>query len=117
MAENTTETPPPTEPAPECILELSDVVHQKARLAIMVALDEAGFADFSYLKGALSMTDGNLGRHLEVLAKGGLVDIEKSFQSRRPRTQVRLTEAGKRELSREMTVLALFVQRYQQGSA
>jgi hypothetical protein len=45
---------------------LDDVIHQRSRLGIIVVLAEAGGADFTYLRDTLGLTDGNLGRHIQV---------------------------------------------------
>lgn len=49
---------------------------------------------FPYLKSLLGLTDGNLGRHLEVLAGEGLVSITKGYENKRPRTWASLTDDG-----------------------
>ncbi len=82
-----------------------DAVHQPNRLGIMVILHEAGRADFGYLKAALSLTDGNLGRHLNALEDGGLVKLSKGFEGRRPRTWAQLTPAGRRALRAELDAM------------
>lgn len=48
--------------------KFSDAVHQPVRMAILTVLNETETVDFTYLKRLLEVTDGNLGRHLEVLA-------------------------------------------------
>jgi DNA-binding MarR family transcriptional regulator len=93
-------------------LDLDDRVHQKTRLALLTVLDEAGRADFPYLKKLLGLTDGNLGRHLEALAGQGLVEIHKGHEGRRPRTWAAVTAAGRQALAAEMAVLAALVQRF-----
>lgn len=101
-----------TEPMPHPALELDERVHQKTRLALLTVLDEAGRADFPYLKRLLGLTDGNLGRHLETLAEQSLVTIEKGHEGRRPRTWATITPAGRIALATEMRVLADLVQRF-----
>jgi hypothetical protein len=64
---------------------LNDVMHQRARLGILTVLGEATRVDFPYLKSLLQLTDGNLGRHIEVLAGEGLVAVTKGYEGRRPR--------------------------------
>lgn len=106
------------EPDPYPALGLDDAVHQKTRLALLTVLDEAGTADFPYLKRTLALTDGNLGRHLEVLARQSLVEITKGYEGRRPRTWVAITAQGREALAVEMSVLAVLLQRFQDnGSA
>ncbi|GIE31002.1 transcriptional regulator [Actinoplanes italicus] len=93
-------------------LDLDDRVHQKTRLALLTVLDEAGRADFPYLKKVLGLTDGNLGRHLEALAGEGLVEIQKGHEGRRPRTWATITPLGREALAAEMRVLAALLQRF-----
>lgn len=62
----------------------------------MTLLLAEGQCDFVTLKQRLGLTDGNLGAHLRVLENSGFIAIAKSFVSRRPKTTVRLTAAGKK---------------------
>lgn len=93
------------------VSELDDVIHQRTRLGLLVVLSEVKQADFTYLKKALSLTDGNLGRHLDVLATHELVKIDKGYRGRRPRTVVTITAAGEAGLTAEMRTLNVLVQR------
>jgi hypothetical protein len=93
---------------------LNDVVHQRARLGILTVLGEARRVDFPYLKSLLQLTDGNLGRHIEVLAGEGLVAVTKGYEGRRPRTWVEITRLGRGALAVEMAALKQLVQRYEQ---
>jgi DNA-binding MarR family transcriptional regulator len=92
--------------------ELDDTVHQRARLGILTILNESDRADFGYLKRVLGLTDGNLGRHLEVLADQGLVTSEKVFEGRRPRTWATITTEGRRALAAEISALRALVNRF-----
>jgi DNA-binding MarR family transcriptional regulator len=96
-------------------LGLDDVVHQKTRLALLTVLDEAGRADFPYLKRLLGLTDGNLGRHLDILAAQGLIEITKGYEGRRPRTWAEITGKGEHPLATEMASLASLLARFQAG--
>lgn len=75
---------------------LDRVLHEKARLGILTALftrpDGARFTD---LKELCSLTDGNLSRHVQVLAEAGLVEVWKGQESGRTQTLIRLTAAGR----------------------
>ncbi len=84
---------------------LDNVVHQRVRLGILTVLEEAGRADFTYLRDALGLTDGNLSRNLGVLEDAGYVAIEKVFEARRPRTWISATHTGKRALASELQAL------------
>jgi len=94
------------------LAEFDDVVHQPNRLAILVVLDEAGRADFSYLKRSLSLTDGNLGRHLSVLENAGLIEIHKGYEGRRARTWAVITRSGRRALRRELHAMRALLRRF-----
>ncbi|HEY3502060.1 MAG TPA: transcriptional regulator [Actinocatenispora sp.] len=100
------------DPGAHPALDLDDAVHQKTRLALLTVLDEADRADFPYLKRTLALTDGNLGRHLDVLAQQGLVHITKGYEGRRPRTWVAITPEGRQALAAEMNVLAALLRRF-----
>lgn len=102
--------------APEAhpVTLLNEIVHQRTRLGILALLGESGRADFPYIKSVLQLTDGNLGRHLEILAAEGLVTITKGYEGRRPRTWAEMTELGSAELAAELATMKTIVERFQQ---
>ncbi|RWC57486.1 transcriptional regulator [Mesorhizobium sp.] len=80
-------------------MRADEIIHQSTRLRIMAALnmlERRETLDFSQLKAIVDVTDGNLGAHLDTLARAGYVDIEKLFVGRRPQTRVRATASGRR---------------------
>jgi DNA-binding MarR family transcriptional regulator len=95
---------------------IDDVVHQRARLGILTILAESRRADFGYLRAQLGLTDGNLGRHIEVLAGQGLIAVTKGYEGRRPRTWVEITAPGRTALANEMHALKLLVARFEQAT-
>jgi DNA-binding MarR family transcriptional regulator len=100
-------TTPPEHPT----AGFDDAVHQPTRLAILVILQEARRADFGYLKNAIGLTDGNLGRHLAVLEQSGLIKLEKGYEGRRPRTWAILTPAGRKALDKELRAMEALLKR------
>lgn len=84
---------------------LDDVVHQRVRLGILTITHEARRVEFGFLRTTMDLTSGNLAQHLAVLEKAGLVDIEKGYEGKRPRTWVHLTPAGEKALRDEITHL------------
>ena len=88
---------------------LDDVVHQRVRLGVLTILAQSRDADFTYLRDTLGVTDGNLGRHLEVLNDAGYVAINKTFQGRRPRTWITITANGRRALNRHIKALRALI--------
>lgn len=85
---------------------LDRVIHEKARLGLMTSLvahpKGLAFADLRQLCG---LTDGNLSRHLQVLADAGLVEIIKGYERNRPHTTCRLTPAGRQRFLDYLAVL------------
>lgn len=97
-------------------LRLDDMVHQRVRLGILAVLREAKRADFSFLRDALDLSDGNLSRHIQVLEEAGLVRVEKGFEGRRPRTWVSATRAGRAALTAELNALRDLISRVEDGA-
>ena len=88
---------------------LDEIVHQRHRLGILTIAAEAKRAEFGYLRETLDLTPGNLSRHLTVLEDAGLVEVEKGYEGRRPRTWVRITRRGRSALGAELDVLSALV--------
>ena len=82
----------------EYLQSLNRLVHEPARLAILVALSACDKADFLFLLNITGLTKGNLSSHLSKLADAGLVEIEKTFEGKTPVTYARLTLEGKEAL-------------------
>jgi DNA-binding transcriptional ArsR family regulator len=81
------------------IAQLDRVIHEPARLTIMLILEGVSEADFLYLQREGGFTQGNLSGHLAKLEEAGYVEIEKKFKGKVPLTVCRLTGKGKAALS------------------
>jgi DNA-binding transcriptional ArsR family regulator len=81
------------------ISQLDRLIHEPARLTIMLILNGAGEADFLYLQREGGFTQGNLSGHLTKLEEAGYVAIEKKFKGKVPLTVCSLTGKGKAALS------------------
>jgi DNA-binding MarR family transcriptional regulator len=79
-------------------LSLDPVIHERVRLGIISALAVNDSLTFNDLKGLLEITDGNLSVHARKLEDAGYVRCTKSFVGRQPRTEFKLTAAGRRAL-------------------
>ncbi|HEX7945766.1 MAG TPA: transcriptional regulator [Phenylobacterium sp.] len=86
--------------------KIDDVIHGRLRLGVMAYLANAEVADFNELKSVLDVTQGNLSVQLRKLEDAAYVTIEKGFLGRKPRTQVRITEAGRSAFARYLEALA-----------
>jgi DNA-binding HxlR family transcriptional regulator len=81
-------------------LELDRLIHERLRLGIVSALAVNDRLSFNDLKRLLRTTDGNLSVHARKLEEAQYVACDKSFDGRVPRTQYRLTAAGRRALDK-----------------
>ena len=90
---------------------LDETVHQRHRLGILTITAEAQRAEFGYLREALGLTPGNLSKHLTVLERAGMVELEKGYSGRRPRTWVRITPEGRTALTAELATLTRLLKR------
>jgi DNA-binding transcriptional ArsR family regulator len=75
---------------------LDQVIHDRTRLAILAALAASEAMSFTELKSITGTTDGNLSVHARRLEDAGYVLCEKTFAGRTPRTEYRLSAAGRR---------------------
>jgi DNA-binding MarR family transcriptional regulator len=78
------------------LAEVDRLVHEPARLMILMVLYTVDRADFTFLANATELTDGNLSSHLSKLEAAGYVQIEKGYAGKKPRTTLQLTEEGRR---------------------
>jgi len=81
-------------------LELDRLIHERLRLGIVSALAVNERLTFNDLKALLQTTDGNLSVHARKLEDAEYLTCEKSFDGRVPRTEYRLTAAGRRALEK-----------------
>jgi DNA-binding HxlR family transcriptional regulator len=81
-------------------VDLDRVIHERLRLAVVSALAVNEVLTFVELKTRLSTTDGNLSVHVRKLEDAGYVTGTKGFEGRMPRTEYRLTHAGRKALER-----------------
>jgi len=81
-------------------LELDRLIHERVRLAMVSALAVNDTLTFNELKTLLGTSDGNLSVHARKLEEARYVTCTKSFDGRVPRTEYRLTAAGRQALSR-----------------
>lgn len=76
------------------------LIHERTRLGILSALVVNRSLTFKELKQFLGATDGNLSVHARKLEEAGYISCLKSFSGRLPKTEYRLTAAGRRAFER-----------------
>ena len=92
-------------------LALDRVIHERVRLAIVSALAVHEMLTFNELKALLETTDGNLSVHARKLEDAGYVACRKFFEGRTPRTEYRLSGAGKKALERYLGHMEALIRR------
>jgi DNA-binding HxlR family transcriptional regulator len=81
-------------------LALDRLIHERMRLGIVSALAVNESLTFNDLKTLMKTTDGNLSVHARKLEEAAYISCTKSFEGRVPKTEYRLTTAGRRALER-----------------
>jgi DNA-binding MarR family transcriptional regulator len=92
--------------------ELNETIHQPVRLRIMAALvtlESGNEVDFTYLRGLLEVTDGNLGAHLRKLEEAGYIAVNKTFVERKPHTYIAVTPEGRKVFQEHVAALQLIL--------
>lgn len=95
--------------------ELDQLIHERTRLAIVSALAVQDELSFTELRAAVGATDGNLSVHARKLEEAGYVECRKGFAGRVPRTDYRLTAAGRRALAAYLDHMEALIHRARVG--
>lgn len=95
--------------------ELDRLIHERVRLGIVSALAVNETLSFNQLKALLKTTDGNLSVHARRLEGAQYIACTKSFEGRIPKTEYRLTAAGRRALERYLDHMEALIHATRQG--
>lgn len=91
-------------------IDLDRLIHERMRLGIVSALAVNEALSFNELKALLRTTDGNLSVHARKLEEAQYITCTKSFDGRIPKTEYRLTEAGRRAFERYLDHMEALIQ-------
>ena len=80
-------------------MEIDKIIHEPARLRIMMILDGLEQADFTFLATTLSLTRGNLNRHIEKLESASYLKVKRTFKGKVRNTSYQLTREGSKALA------------------
>jgi DNA-binding MarR family transcriptional regulator len=72
-----------------------ELIHPSTRLSIVALLAAADWAEFSFIRDALSLSDSALSKQLSTLEDAGYLVVERISGERHRRIQVRLTPTGR----------------------
>jgi len=91
------------------------LIHERLRLGIVSALAVHETLSFNELKEKLETTDGNLSVHARKLEEAKVIACVKSFDGRTPRTEYRLTAAGRKSLERYLAHMEALIRSVREG--
>jgi DNA-binding HxlR family transcriptional regulator len=94
---------------------LDRLIHERLRLGIVSALAANDSLTFNDLKSLMNTTDGNLSVHARKLEDSGYIACTKSFEGRLPKTEYRLTAAGRRALENYLSHMETIIQQMRHG--
>jgi DNA-binding MarR family transcriptional regulator len=95
----------------EDLPELDRTIHERLRLGIISALAINDSLSFNDLRRLLKTTDGNLSVHARKLEEARYITCSKFFEGRIPRTEYRLTPAGRRALEKYISQMEELIRR------
>ena len=95
--------------------DLDRLIHERVRLGIVSALAVNRSLTFNELKAMLKTTDGNLSVHARKLEEADYIVCTKSFDGRLPKTEYRLTAAGRRALERYLNHMEALIRATREG--
>jgi DNA-binding MarR family transcriptional regulator len=95
--------------------DLDRLIHERIRLGIVSALAVNRSLTFNELKALLKTTDGNLSVHARKLEEADYILCEKSFDGRLPKTEYRLTTAGRKALERYLNHMEALIRATREG--
>ena len=80
-------------------MEIDKIIHEPARLRVMMILSGVEQVDFTFLLTTLNLTRGNLSRHIEKLESARYLKVKKSFKGKMPNTSYQITQKGSKALA------------------
>jgi len=80
-------------------MKFDKIIHEPARLRIMMILSGVESADFNFPLSTLGLSKGNLSRHVGKLELAGYVKVNKTFKGKIPNTSYQLTKKGTNALT------------------
>jgi DNA-binding HxlR family transcriptional regulator len=105
----------PAQSAETLPADLDRLIHERVRLGIVSALAVNRSLTFNELKAMLKTTDGNLSVHARKLEEADYIVCAKSFDGRLPKTEYRLTAAGRRALERYLNHMEALIRATREG--
>jgi DNA-binding MarR family transcriptional regulator len=75
--------------------EFDELIHAPTRLSIVALLAAAEWADFTFVRDSLDLSDSALSKQIATLEQAGYVTVRKTGAGRSRRTHLRLSPRGR----------------------
>ena len=82
-----------------------ELIHPSTRLSIVAILASTDWADFSFVRDRLAMSDSALSKQFATLEEAGYVTIDRPLSDHRRRVRVALTDAGRKAFDGHVAAL------------
>ncbi len=73
-----------------------ELIHAPTRLSIVALLAASQWADFTFMRDSLGMSDSALSKQISILEEAGYVTVRKTGAGRNRRTHIGLSSRGRR---------------------
>lgn len=94
-----------------------ELVHAPTRLSLVALLAAAEWAEFSFVRDSLQLSDSALSKQVTTLAEAGYVEVRKDGAGRNRRTRLRLTAAGRAAFDAHVAALQEIVDHGRRSAA
>jgi DNA-binding MarR family transcriptional regulator len=92
-----------------------ELIHPSTRLSIVALLASTDWAEFSFVRDRLELSDSALSKQFTTLEVAGYIAIERTVSNRRRRVRVALTDAGRLAFDGHVAALQAVIQNAQSG--
>jgi DNA-binding MarR family transcriptional regulator len=82
-----------------------EIIHPSTRLSIVAILAATDWAEFSYVRDRLALSDSALSKQFATLEDAGYIAIERTLSNHRRRVRVALTDAGRQAFEGHVAAL------------
>ena len=82
-----------------------EIIHPSTRLSIVALLASTDWAEFSFVRDRLSLSDSALSKQFTTLEDAGYIRIERTLSNHRRRVRVALTDAGRQAFEGHVAAL------------
>jgi DNA-binding MarR family transcriptional regulator len=91
--------------------KLDELIHAPTRLSMMALLAASQWAEFSYVRDELGVSDSVMSKQASLLESAGYVKVKKGYVGKRPRTWLQITKSGRQAFDSHVAALKQIVAR------